>query len=501
MTLVSTTNKVTYTGNGATTVFPFSFPIRDEDDLVVVLTENGIDTEVGSNFTVAGIGNDAGGSVTYPTTGSPITSAKRITILRRVDVTQETNLTNQSTLYPEALEQALDRIVMQVQQNAEQLTRALLFSIADPSTGAILPAAADRAGKYLTFDASGNPAATATVDVGALTVSAFWETTLALASAALARTALGVGVTGTLGQAGADTLLGNPSGSLADPSYNSLVSYIARLGDTRGMVLRRGASAWEALALGNDGTFLGSDGTDAAFRSPPIGEGLFRNLAIDATSDTAVSVTADWITLANPSSQVRMVRTVSATIAAGSSGANGLDTGSMASNTWYAVWIIHNPTSNLTAAMLSLSATAPTLPSGYTYRHRVGWVRTQSASANLRRTRQRNTEAQYIVTASIAAPTLSNGTNTVVGDHVPTTATMICAQGNITAWASTVSIAPNSNVAAAASPVYHATAASNINSNNDVGGNSAWFVLEANTISVTIVNSANARVYGWKDSV
>jgi len=502
MTLTTTTNKVTYVGNGATTVFSYAFPILDEDDLVVTITENGIDTELGSGvYSVTGIGNPAGGAVTYPLSGDPIPASKQITILRQVPTTQETNLTNQSTLYPEILEQALDRLAMMNQQNAEQLTRALLFSIADPSTGVLLPTAAERAGKYLTFDGDGNPGATSTIDPGSVTISAFWEATLALASAVLARNALGVGVTGTLGQAAADTILGNPTGSTADPGYNSLASYIARLGDTRGSILRRGASAWEALAVGADGTFLGSDGTDTAFRSPPIGEGMFRNLSVEATSDTGISVSVDWITLANASSQVRMVRTVSSTITTSSAGANGLDTGSMAANTWYAVWIIHNPTTAVTAAMLSTSASAPTMPSGYTFKHRVGWMRTQSGSANLRRIRQKNTEAQYVVTGAVAAPTLSNGSNTVVGDHVPTTAVMIHVQANITAWASEVSVRPNSNISSANSPIFHSTGSSNINTNGDTGGNSAWFVLEGTTVVATVSGSATARVYGWKDSI
>lgn len=55
-----------------------------------------------------------------------------------------------------------------------------------------------------------------------------------------------------------------------------------------------------------------------------------------------------------------------------SSGAGGLDTGTAASNTWFYIWLIYNPTTTTYAAMLSLSSTAPTMPSGYTLKRRVG---------------------------------------------------------------------------------------------------------------------------------
>ena len=50
-------------------------------------------------------------------------------------------------------------------------------------------------------------------------------------------------------------------------------------------------------------------------------------------------------------------------------GANGLDTGTFAASTVYYVWLIDNGTTP--AALASLSSTAPTMPSGYTYKCRL----------------------------------------------------------------------------------------------------------------------------------
>ncbi len=62
------------------------------------------------------------------------------------------------------------------------------------------------------------------------------------------------------------------------------------------------------------------------------------------------------------------------------SGVNGLDTGSEASNTWYAVHIIADSTEfNNPATLLSVSAHNPTLPTDYDKFRRIGWVRNDSS--------------------------------------------------------------------------------------------------------------------------
>ena len=66
----------------------------------------------------------------------------------------------------------------------------------------------------------------------------------------------------------------------------------------------------------------------------------------------------------------------------GASGADGLDTGSEAPNTWYYKHIIHDPSGPTTAGLLSLSAThgGLTLPSGYTHSALVGAARNDGSS-------------------------------------------------------------------------------------------------------------------------
>lgn len=65
------------------------------------------------------------------------------------------------------------------------------------------------------------------------------------------------------------------------------------------------------------------------------------------------------------------------------SGANGLDTGSEQPNTWYAVFVIYNPTTLTTALLLSESQTSPTMPSGYTKKRFIGFVRNGGSPPDL----------------------------------------------------------------------------------------------------------------------
>ena len=94
------------------------------------------------------------------------------------------------------------------------------------------------------------------------------------------------------------------------------------------------------------------------------------------------------------SDRAYVANAVSLTNTITTSGVNGLDTGSEASSTWYNVWIIYNGTT--VASLLSLSATAPTMPSGYTYKARVGAI-WNDGSSNLFRTLQYDKDVQVIV--------------------------------------------------------------------------------------------------------
>lgn len=128
MTVSTNDNREDYSGNDSTTVFPYGFKIFSDSDLVVIVTDsdgNETTKTLTTDYTVSGAGDASGGNVTYPVSGSPLATGETLTILREVDVTQETAFRNQGSLYLEALETALDRVVMICQQLFEKIGRAL----------------------------------------------------------------------------------------------------------------------------------------------------------------------------------------------------------------------------------------------------------------------------------------------------------------------------------------------------------------------------------------
>jgi hypothetical protein len=60
-------------------------------------------------------------------------------------------------------------------------------------------------------------------------------------------------------------------------------------------------------------------------------------------------------------------------------GGGGMDTGTCVLNTWYHVHLIRNPSTLAVDVLFSLSATAPTLPSGYTQFRRIGSLATDGS--------------------------------------------------------------------------------------------------------------------------
>ena len=136
MSLTSTINKKTYDGNAFTTDWPFPFPVLEANHLAVIFADiSGVETTLSpSLYTVTGIGDAAGGSVTYPLSGSPIGTGTQLTIVRTVPYTQTTVLSNQGGYYPEVVEQRFDQIYMALQQLEERVSRYTLSSISNPAT-------------------------------------------------------------------------------------------------------------------------------------------------------------------------------------------------------------------------------------------------------------------------------------------------------------------------------------------------------------------------------
>jgi hypothetical protein len=62
------------------------------------------------------------------------------------------------------------------------------------------------------------------------------------------------------------------------------------------------------------------------------------------------------------------------------SGQGGFDTGTIAANTWYHVFLIKRVDTGVVDVLISLSATAPTLPTNYTQFRRIGSMKTNASA-------------------------------------------------------------------------------------------------------------------------
>lgn len=134
-----------------------------------------------------------------------------------------------------------------------------------------------------------------------------------------------------------------------------------------------------------------------------------RGLTVLTTgTDANVAIAAKSLVLADADGHVMELPDVAVNAATTASGAGGLDTGAVATNTWYAVHVIADGDGNV-AGLLSLSADVPTLPAGYTYSRRVGWVRTGDNTYPLA-VAQRGGHVQYYPTSDDdKQPLISSG--------------------------------------------------------------------------------------------
>lgn len=243
----------------------------------------------------------------------------------------------------------------------------------------------------------------------------------------------------------------------------------------------------------------------------PVGgfgvQGSFKNLKITngGTPYTQIAVTADQVVLFNASNLAYLAVSPSIIISTGTSGANGLDTGPVANSTWYSVWLIYNGTS--VSGLLSASATTPTMPSGYTHKARLGWIRT-NASGNLYRTLQYGRKVQYIVDGTIltAPVTMATGTATAwtavaVASFVPSTAMAIRVGIVGNAYSGTLfAVAPNNNYNVTNAPIYF---------RNDVPNGVAPLLTEDIILESANVywgcnvpaNTGALYCYGWEDNL
>ena len=123
MTVSTTTNKISYTGNGVATSFAIPFPFLESGHLKAYQLLNNAQM-LRTDWTVSD------GNMIFAT--APENNAQ-IVIMREVPLTQETDYRENEILSAETLERNFDKLTMQVQQLKEQADRAVTTDIFDDS--------------------------------------------------------------------------------------------------------------------------------------------------------------------------------------------------------------------------------------------------------------------------------------------------------------------------------------------------------------------------------
>ena len=166
MTISSTTVKNSYSGNGSTTAFAYTFKIFANTDLqVIIRSSTGTETvkTLTTHYTVSGVGDASGGNVTF-TTGNTPASGETVVIRRAVPQTQAIDYIANDPFPAESHEEGLDRATMTLQQVQEELDRAIKLSRTNTiSSSEFTNSATDRAGKVLGFDSAGELNVTAEI--------------------------------------------------------------------------------------------------------------------------------------------------------------------------------------------------------------------------------------------------------------------------------------------------------------------------------------------------
>jgi hypothetical protein len=155
------TKKNTYSGDGVTAAFAFSFPILVSTDLLVQIKDtNGTVTSktITTHYTVSGTGNRTGftdytsGTVTFTAGNIPV-STDTVIIKRSVPSTQETDYTEKGAFPAETHERALDKLTMLHLQQQEDLDRSIKTDSAVSGFDGTLPTPV--ADKFIKIDSAG----------------------------------------------------------------------------------------------------------------------------------------------------------------------------------------------------------------------------------------------------------------------------------------------------------------------------------------------------------
>ena len=247
MTVTTTTIKNSYSGNGSTTAFSYTFKVFASTELKVFIRTDSTGAETAktegtgsTNYAVTGVGETNGGTVTFVTAPA---SGETVVIRRETAQQQQTDYQPADPFPAASHESALDKLTHMTQELQEELDRSFKVSRTNSiTTPEFVDSASTRASRLLGFSDDGNTLQATTGRVSSVTVSAvsaggdptvsFNDSTGALALGVVTGN---TGSTGSTGASGADGAGGlnytfSTSTSDADPGAGVIRLNNATLG-------------------------------------------------------------------------------------------------------------------------------------------------------------------------------------------------------------------------------------------------------------------------------
>ncbi len=176
MTVSTTTIKNSYSGNGSTTTFAYTFKVFASTELKVYVRTTATGAESlrsegsgSANYSVTGVGETGGGNVVFVT--AP-TSAESVVIRRLSAKTQATDYQPADSFPAASHEDALDKLTNITQEMQEELDRSFKVSKTNSiTTPEFVDDASTRASKILGFTSDGNTLEATTGRVSSVSVS------------------------------------------------------------------------------------------------------------------------------------------------------------------------------------------------------------------------------------------------------------------------------------------------------------------------------------------
>ena len=176
MTVSTTSIKNSYSGNGSTTAFAYTFKAFASSEIKVFIRTDSTGAEAqrsegsgSTNYSVSGVGNAGGGTVTFVTAPA---SGETVVIRRQTTQTQGTDYVENDPFPAEDHETALDKLTHIVQEVQEELDRSFKVSKTNAiTTPEFVDDATARASRLLGFSSDGNNLEATTGRVSSVSVS------------------------------------------------------------------------------------------------------------------------------------------------------------------------------------------------------------------------------------------------------------------------------------------------------------------------------------------